>query len=296
MPTGASSAARAPRCTALDDGRDPRRGHPAVAGGRVPRVDGSPERRVSIVRTELRLLRHDPVPAAVLVGMPLVLMTLLSDAMHATLATEGYPTSRAPRRPCRGWRACSRRSRSPSSGSRSSASTAGAPGRDCAPPVSPADRCWRASSRSRRCWSPPSTSCCSGSASRSWTCACPARGWPSRWSPRRSARSCWSRGWRPPRRCPRSSRSTRSRTSGRWRSAGSAAGSCRSSRCRTGSSRWRRSPPCTGRWRATAPRSSTAAASSDVLGPVGVLIAFTLAFAGLALWRFRLDEPKRTWG
>ena len=34
----------------------------------------------------------------------------------------------------------------------------------------------------------------------------------------------------------------------------------------------------------------------DVLGPVGVLIAFTLAFAGLALWRLRLDEPKRTWG
>jgi ABC-2 type transport system permease protein len=46
---------------------------------------------VSIVRTELRLLRHDPVPAAVLVGMPLVLMTLLSDAMESTLATEGYP-------------------------------------------------------------------------------------------------------------------------------------------------------------------------------------------------------------
>jgi ABC-2 type transport system permease protein len=46
---------------------------------------------VSIVRTELRLLRHDPVPAAVLVGMPLVLMTLLSDAMQSTLATEGYP-------------------------------------------------------------------------------------------------------------------------------------------------------------------------------------------------------------
>ncbi len=46
---------------------------------------------MSIVRTELRLLRHDPVPAAVLVGMPLVLMTLLSDAMKSTLATEGYP-------------------------------------------------------------------------------------------------------------------------------------------------------------------------------------------------------------
>ena len=43
-----------------------------------------------MIRNELRLLRHDPVPAAVLVGMPLVLMTLLSDAMESTLATEGY--------------------------------------------------------------------------------------------------------------------------------------------------------------------------------------------------------------
>jgi ABC-2 type transport system permease protein len=46
---------------------------------------------VSIVRTELRLLRHDPVPAAVLVGMPLVLMTLLSDALQSTLAATGHP-------------------------------------------------------------------------------------------------------------------------------------------------------------------------------------------------------------
>jgi ABC-2 type transport system permease protein len=46
---------------------------------------------MSIVRTELRLLRHDPVPAAVLVGMPLVLMTLLSDAMASTLAASGHP-------------------------------------------------------------------------------------------------------------------------------------------------------------------------------------------------------------
>jgi ABC-2 type transport system permease protein len=43
-----------------------------------------------MIRTELRLLKHDPVPAAVLVGMPLVLMTLLSDAMRSTLASEGY--------------------------------------------------------------------------------------------------------------------------------------------------------------------------------------------------------------
>ena len=76
----------------LEQDVDPRRDHPAVAGGGVPRADRTAERdRASIVRTELRLLRHDPVPAAVLVGMPLVLMTLLSDAMKSTLATEGYP-------------------------------------------------------------------------------------------------------------------------------------------------------------------------------------------------------------
>ena len=34
----------------------------------------------------------------------------------------------------------------------------------------------------------------------------------------------------------------------------------------------------------------------DVLGPLAVLVAFTALFAGLALWRFRVDEPKRTWG
>jgi ABC-2 type transport system permease protein len=35
---------------------------------------------------------------------------------------------------------------------------------------------------------------------------------------------------------------------------------------------------------------------SDVLGPLAVLAAFTAAFAGIALWRFKLDAPKRTWG
>lgn len=35
---------------------------------------------------------------------------------------------------------------------------------------------------------------------------------------------------------------------------------------------------------------------SDVLGPLAVLAAFTAAFAGIALWKFRLDAPKRTWG
>ncbi|MBJ7329836.1 MAG: ABC transporter permease [Solirubrobacteraceae bacterium] len=43
------------------------------------------------MRTEGRLLRGDPVPAAVLVGMPVILMTLLSSALAATLAAEGYP-------------------------------------------------------------------------------------------------------------------------------------------------------------------------------------------------------------
>lgn len=43
-----------------------------------------------MIANELRLLRHDPVPAAVLVGMPLVLMTLLSDAMRSTLAAGGH--------------------------------------------------------------------------------------------------------------------------------------------------------------------------------------------------------------
>jgi ABC-2 type transport system permease protein len=34
----------------------------------------------------------------------------------------------------------------------------------------------------------------------------------------------------------------------------------------------------------------------DVLGSLAALVAFTAAFAGIALWRLRLDEPKRTWG
>jgi ABC-2 type transport system permease protein len=34
----------------------------------------------------------------------------------------------------------------------------------------------------------------------------------------------------------------------------------------------------------------------DVLGPLAVLVAFTAAFAGIALWRLELDAPKRTWG
>lgn len=45
---------------------------------------------VAVVRNELRLLRHDPVPAVVLVGMPIVLMVLLSNAMNLAIADEGY--------------------------------------------------------------------------------------------------------------------------------------------------------------------------------------------------------------
>ncbi|WP_320670858.1 ABC transporter permease [Patulibacter defluvii] len=44
----------------------------------------------ALVRNELRILRHDPVPAVVLVAMPIVLMTLLSNAMNLTVADEGY--------------------------------------------------------------------------------------------------------------------------------------------------------------------------------------------------------------
>jgi ABC-2 type transport system permease protein len=46
---------------------------------------------LAVLRNEARLLRHDPVPSAVLVGMPLILMVLLSPAMESTLAAEGFP-------------------------------------------------------------------------------------------------------------------------------------------------------------------------------------------------------------
>jgi len=65
------------------------------AGGRLHGADGPPRpgRRVrgavAIARTEVRLLRHDPVPAVVLIGMPVVLMTLLSPALRAALLVEG---------------------------------------------------------------------------------------------------------------------------------------------------------------------------------------------------------------
>lgn len=46
---------------------------------------------LAVLRTEGRLLRGDPVPAVVLIGMPVVLMALLSTALDATLAAEGHP-------------------------------------------------------------------------------------------------------------------------------------------------------------------------------------------------------------
>ena len=44
----------------------------------------------AIVRNELRILRHDPVPLVLLVGMPIVLMTLLSQSLGHVLLFEGY--------------------------------------------------------------------------------------------------------------------------------------------------------------------------------------------------------------
>lgn len=44
----------------------------------------------AVARNELRLLAHDPVPAVVLVGMPVVLMTLLTPALGGALALTGH--------------------------------------------------------------------------------------------------------------------------------------------------------------------------------------------------------------
>ena len=35
---------------------------------------------------------------------------------------------------------------------------------------------------------------------------------------------------------------------------------------------------------------------ADVLAPLGVLLAFVALFAVIAVWRLKLDAPKRTWG
>lgn len=45
---------------------------------------------VAVLRNETRLLRHDPVPPAILVAMPIVLMALLSRSMDLPLAYEGF--------------------------------------------------------------------------------------------------------------------------------------------------------------------------------------------------------------
>ncbi|MDP2711674.1 MAG: ABC transporter permease [Solirubrobacteraceae bacterium] len=44
----------------------------------------------AIVRIELRVLRHDPVPLVLLIGMPIVLMVLLSQSLGRVLLFEGY--------------------------------------------------------------------------------------------------------------------------------------------------------------------------------------------------------------
>ncbi len=44
----------------------------------------------AIVRNELRILRHDPVPLVLLIGMPMVLMALLSQSLGHVLLFEGY--------------------------------------------------------------------------------------------------------------------------------------------------------------------------------------------------------------
>ncbi len=47
----------------------------------------------AVVRNELRLLRHDPVPAVLLLAMPMVLMALLAPALRLALVAEGYPNA-----------------------------------------------------------------------------------------------------------------------------------------------------------------------------------------------------------
>ena len=46
---------------------------------------------MAIVRNELRILRHDPVPAVVLIVMPIILMLLLSPALGLALTALGRP-------------------------------------------------------------------------------------------------------------------------------------------------------------------------------------------------------------
>jgi ABC-2 type transport system permease protein len=41
---------------------------------------------------------------------------------------------------------------------------------------------------------------------------------------------------------------------------------------------------------------SATLSEGGVLVPAAVLLAFAIVFAALAVWRFRVDAPKRTWG
>ena len=45
---------------------------------------------LAVIRTELRILRHDPVPLVLLIAMPVVLMLLLSQSLGHVLLFEGY--------------------------------------------------------------------------------------------------------------------------------------------------------------------------------------------------------------
>ena len=140
-------------------------------------LTGTAVRRV--IRNELRLLRHDPVPAAVLVGMPLVLMTLLSDAMGSTLASNGFegaPGS-AQTVPGHGVRVRVVRDRGRRLRHLPRARLAHVAAAARRGPLGAA-AARRASSPSRGCWSPPSTSSCSASACCSWTWKSAGRGSP----------------------------------------------------------------------------------------------------------------------
>ena len=50
-------------------------------------------RSAAIFRHELRVLRRDPMPLVLLIGMPVVLMAFLKSAFRITLATHGYPNA-----------------------------------------------------------------------------------------------------------------------------------------------------------------------------------------------------------
>jgi ABC-2 type transport system permease protein len=67
---------------------EPVRSHPCARTCPDTRFAMSPLR--AIIRNELRILRHDPVPLVLLIGMPIVLMALLSQSLGHVLLFEGY--------------------------------------------------------------------------------------------------------------------------------------------------------------------------------------------------------------